>query len=108
MKTHTTLTADFEKMVLAKKLKINLSKLFNDSLTALISSYQGVDVDIFEVEKELELINKKMVELSNRKQELLAQQFAIEQKRNIDNQKEIKEAALMANAIKAKEAYEYD
>jgi archaellum component FlaC len=108
VKTHTTLTLDVDKLALAKKLRLNLSKLLSDSISAMVDHFDEKEAEIFEIDREVELINKNIVDLNSRKQELIAKRFAYEEKKKQANDKQIKDLVKEVRDMRAAGVFDDD
>lgn len=99
-KTNSMVSIDTELKDKAKMLRINISKVTNDVLRNLVSSYVDEDIDIYEIQKELDLIDAKLLELHTRKTELVTKITSFEEKRHQAQQQDLKEQIKMAESIK--------
>ena len=101
MKQQTNLNVEITLKQKAKALGINMSDVMNNVLRGIISQYDNSDINMFEIEKELELIHKNISDLKVRQIELLAQKISFEEKRKQAEDKDLKEKIKMSKAIKA-------
>lgn len=99
MKTTTSITIDANLLQKAKIMKINVSKLVNDVLKGIMLT-DAEQINIFDIENELENLNKTMLELSTKQNELLAQKMAYNEKKRKRQQKNFKDVLREAETIK--------
>ena len=78
----------------------NISKVTNDVLRNLVSSFTNDDVDIYEIQKEIDIIDDQLLKLQSRKTELVTQVTSFEEKKRKNQQKNLTESVKMAETIK--------
>lgn len=99
-KSITTISLDSDLKQKAKTLNINLSKVANDVLANLINSYTDDDIDLYEIQKEIDLIDNKITEIQSRKTELITQRTSFYEKQEQKRKKDVKEQVKLAESIK--------
>lgn len=88
MKQMTSVTIDSEILQKARIMKINISGALNNMLRNMTATTEG-EIDLVEIEKEIEEIDKKMIKLSLAKSELFAKKTAFEEKKKNQDQAEL-------------------
>jgi hypothetical protein len=99
MKTHTCVSIDLEKLMIAKKLGINISKILNDTLSAMIGETVG-NPALTSMKCDLESIKEKEKALALQRANLMIKIEAEESKIQKYEEEELAQKIQVAKAHK--------